>query len=50
MGLGAPVGRGGALIALDQGSEAAGAANDGEQWPLRRFGEGLRSGEENVMD
>jgi hypothetical protein len=29
MGLGAPVGRGGALIALDRGSEAAGVADDG---------------------
>jgi hypothetical protein len=50
MGLGALVSHGGALIALDQGSEAAGAADDGEQWRRRRSCEGLRSGEENFMD
>jgi hypothetical protein len=44
------VGRGGALIALDQGSEAAGAADDGKQWRRRKSNEGLHSGEENVMD
>jgi hypothetical protein len=44
------VGRDGVLTALDRGSEAAGAADDGEQWLRRRFGEELRSGEENVVD
>jgi hypothetical protein len=33
------VGRSGALIALDRGSEAAGAADDGQQWLRRRSGE-----------
>jgi hypothetical protein len=31
-GLEVPVGRGGALVALDQGLKVAGAADDGEQW------------------
>jgi hypothetical protein len=38
MSLGAPVGHGGALVALDRGSEAAGSADDGEQWQRRRSG------------
>jgi hypothetical protein len=32
------VGHGGALVALDRGLEAAGAADDGEQWRRRRSG------------
>jgi hypothetical protein len=44
------VGRGGALTALDRGSEAAWAADDGGQGLRRRSGEGLRSGRENVVD
>jgi hypothetical protein len=32
------VGHGGALVALDRGSEAAGAADDSEQWRRRRSG------------
>jgi hypothetical protein len=44
------VGRGGALVALDRGLEAAGAADDGEQWRRRRFSEELRSGEEVAVD
>jgi hypothetical protein len=38
------VGRSGALTALDRGSEAAWAADDGGQGLRRRSGEGLRSG------
>jgi hypothetical protein len=34
----------------DQGLEAAGAADDGEQWWRRRFSEELRSGEEVAVD
>jgi hypothetical protein len=44
------VGCGGALVALDRGSEAVGAADDGEQWLRRCFGEELRSGKENAVD
>jgi hypothetical protein len=44
------VGRGGALTALDRGSEAAWAADEGGQGLRRRSGEGLRSGRENAMD
>jgi hypothetical protein len=44
------VGHGGALVALDRGSEAAGAADNGEQWLRRRFGKELRSGEEVAVN
>jgi hypothetical protein len=40
------VGHGGALTALDQGSEAAWVADDGGQGLRRRSGEGLRAGRE----
>jgi hypothetical protein len=43
------VGRGGALIALDRGSEAAGAADNGGPRLWRRSDEGWCSGEEKVM-
>jgi hypothetical protein len=38
------VGHGGALVALDWGSEGAKAAGDGGQEGLRRSGEGVSSG------
>jgi hypothetical protein len=50
MGLRAPVGHGGALVALDRGLEAVGAADDGGQGLRRRSSEGLCSGEENAVD
>jgi hypothetical protein len=40
------VGRGGVLTALDQVSEAAGTADNGEQWLRPRFSEELCLGEE----
>jgi hypothetical protein len=42
------VGRGSALVALDQGSEAAGATDDDEQW--RRWRSGKARGQEREMD
>jgi hypothetical protein len=44
------MGRSGVLTALDWGSEAAGASDDGKQWLRRCFGEELCSGEEDVVD
>jgi hypothetical protein len=44
------VGRGGALIALDRGSEVVWVADDGNPRLWRRSGEGLRSREENAVD
>jgi hypothetical protein len=44
------VGRGGALTALDWGSEAVWAADDGGRGLRQRSGKGLRSGRENVVD
>jgi hypothetical protein len=44
------VGHGGALTALDRGSEAVWAANDGDPRLWRRSGEGWCSGEEKVVE
>jgi hypothetical protein len=41
------VGHGGALAALDWGSEGAKAASDGGQWERRRSGEEMSSGKEH---
>jgi hypothetical protein len=43
------VGCGGALIALDQGSEAAGVADYGGPWLWQRSDEGWCSREEKVL-
>jgi hypothetical protein len=43
------VGCGGALVALDQGSEVVWAADDGDPRLWRRSGEGWCSGEEKVV-
>jgi hypothetical protein len=40
---------GGALVALDQGSEAVWAADDCDPRLLRRYGEGWCPGEEKVV-
>jgi hypothetical protein len=40
------VGHGGALAALDWGSEGARAADNGAQWGRRRSGEEMSSGKE----
>jgi hypothetical protein len=44
------VGHGGALTALDQGSEAVWAADDGDPRLWQRSGEEWCSGEEKVME
>jgi hypothetical protein len=49
-GWGAPVGRGGALGALDRGWEAAWVAVDGGQGLQQRSGEELRSGRGNAVE
>jgi hypothetical protein len=44
------VGHGGVLTALDRGSKAEGAADNGEHWLRRHFDEELCSGEEVAVN